>query len=120
MSALQIVGKKVSRMLDRRLVGVYQGSYFGLMVLSILIFISSMGVIYSKHVSRQLFAQLQSLQNKRDELHVEWSQLLLEQGTWATDVRVERVAREHLNMLVPSPGTVVVLRATANEHTKDR
>lgn len=120
MSTLQIAGKKVSRMLDRRLVGIYQGSYFGVILLSVLIFLSSMGVVYSKHVSRQLFSQLQSLQNKRDELHVEWSQLLLEQGTWATDVRVERVAREHLNMLVPSPDTVVVLRAAANEHNKDR
>jgi len=100
--------------LDRRIMSVYQDSYFGVLVLSMLIFLSSMGVIYSKHVSRQLFAQLQSLQNKRDALHVEWSQLLLEQGTWATDLRVERVAREHLNMLVPSPDTVVVLRAVSH------
>lgn len=105
-----MIKKKIARKLDKRVLGVYPGSYFGLVCLSILIFMSSMGVIYSKHISRQLFAQLQSLQNKRDELHVEWSQLLLEQGTWATDVRVERVAREHLNMVVPEPDTVVVLR----------
>lgn len=105
-----MVRRSVFRVLERRGWHRYQGSYFGVISLSVLIFVSSMGVIYSKHVSRQLFAQLQSLQSKRDELHVEWSQLLLEQGTWATDVRVERVAREHLNMVVPAPDTVVVLR----------
>ena len=110
MTTTKIIKKRVSRILDRRLFWVYQGSYLGIVSLSLLIFASSMGVIYSKHTSRQLFAQLQSLQNMRDELHVEWSQLLLEQGTWATDVRVERVAREHLNMMVPSPDKVVVLR----------
>lgn len=71
---------------------------------------SSLGVIYTKHKSRQYFAKLQSLQAARDTLHVEWSQLLLEQGTWATDVRVERVAKEHLNMVVPSPENIKVFR----------
>lgn len=78
--------------------------------LSLAILGSSLGVVYSKHYSRQLFGQLQTLQNTRDDLHVEWSQLLLEQGTWATDVRVERVAREHLNMLIPRPDKVVVIK----------
>lgn len=98
------------RILDKRLSSDDKRSYIGLLSLSILIFVSSIGIIYSKHSSRQLFAQLQALQSQRDELHVEWSQLLLEQGTWATDIRVERVAREHLNMVVPLPDTVVVLR----------
>lgn len=104
------IKRRITHIINKRLGSLNQGSYLGVMSLSILIFISSMGVIYSKHSSRQLFAQLQSLENKRDELHVEWSQLLLEQGTWATDVRVERVAREHLNMVVPAPEAVVVLR----------
>lgn len=71
---------------------------------------TSLSVIYSKHMSRQLFTELQSLQRQRDELHVEWSQLLLEQGTWATDVRVERVAREHMSMTVPKPEEVMVFK----------
>jgi cell division protein FtsL len=71
---------------------------------------SSLSVIYAKHLSRQYFSELQALQKKRDDLHVEWSQLLLEQGTWATDVRVERVAREHLHMVVPAPESVKVIR----------
>lgn len=105
-----MIKRRIVRILDKRLPLGYPRSYVGLVSLSVLIFVSSMGIIYSKHSSRQLFAQLQALQSQRDALHVEWSQLLLEQGTWATDIRVERVAREHLNMVVPLPDTVVVLR----------
>lgn len=80
-------------------------------VLTICVFSTSLGVIYSKHQSRNLFIELQNLQNQRDNLHVEWSQLLLEQGTWASDVRVERVAEEHLKMTVPSPNEIKVIRS---------
>lgn len=88
-------------------------SLFGISMLLMLVSLnlaSSLGVIYTKHLSRHYFAKLQTLQAARDDLHVEWSQLLLEQGTWATDVRVERVAREHLAMHVPNPEQVKVFR----------
>lgn len=88
-------------------------SWFSLTLLGLLILANlstSLGVIYSKHLSRHYFSQLQSLQKSHDELHVEWTQLLLEQGTWATDVRVERVAKEHLNMIVPDPENIKVYR----------
>ncbi len=71
---------------------------------------AAFGVIYTKHLSRQYFSELQALQNQQDQLHVEWSQLLLEQGTWSTDVRVERVAKEHLHMVMPDPSEVKVFR----------
>ena len=71
--------------------------------------LSSVGIIYSKHISRKLFTELQQLQQKRDELHVEWTQLLLEEGAWATHARVDRVARERLNMLMPEPGQIKVI-----------
>ena len=88
-------------------------SWFSVSLLGVLILAnlgSSLGVIYSKHLSRYYFSQLQSLQTSHDDLHVEWSQLLLEQGTWATDVRVERVAREHLSMMSPDPENIKVFR----------
>ena len=85
----------------------------GLFMAALLIFFilgSALSVIYTKHLSRQYFAELQSLQKNRDNLHMEWSQLLLEQGTWATDVRVERVARERLKMNMPNPDEIKVIR----------
>jgi cell division protein FtsL len=82
----------------------------GIGILSGLIFISSLAVIYNKHLSRQLFTKLQSLQLEVEAIQVEWSQLLLEQGTWASDGRVERLARERLHMTLPEPNEVVVIK----------
>lgn len=78
--------------------------------LSAMVFASAMGVVFCKHKSRQLFTKLQNLQQDIESLQVEWSQLLLEQGTWAADARVEHVARERLQMHLPEPREVVVIK----------
>ncbi|MGE3319930.1 MAG: cell division protein FtsL [Candidatus Berkiella sp.] len=74
------------------------------------VFASAIAVVYYKHQSRQLFTKLQNLQQDIESLQVEWSQLLLEQGTWAADARVEHVARERLQMHLPEPREVVVIK----------
>lgn len=74
------------------------------------VFASAIGVIYVKHQTRQYFAQMQHLQRAAEDLHVEWSQLLVEQGTWASDARVEKMAREDLKMVLPKPQEVVVIK----------
>src|SRR5689334_6917984 len=81
----------------------------GIVLLSVMVFLSAIGVVYNKHQSRQLFAQLQRLQHEVESLQVEWGQLLLEQGTWSSDARVERIARERLQMKLPEPNQVVVI-----------
>ncbi|MGE4350278.1 MAG: cell division protein FtsL [Candidatus Berkiella sp.] len=74
-----------------------------------LVFASAVSVIFIKHKTRQYFAELQNLQRASEDAHVEWSQLLVEQGTWASDARVDRAARQRLNMMLPQPQEVVVL-----------
>jgi cell division protein FtsL len=58
-------------------------------------------VIYAKHEARSRFNELQKLTEQRDDLDIEWGQLQLEQSTWATHGRVERVARDDLHMVIP-------------------
>lgn len=82
---------------------------FWLVLLGILLFFSALAVVYEKHHSRQLFIELQSLQRQVESLQVEWSQLLLEQGTWSSDARVERLATSHLQMGLPEPNQVAVI-----------
>ena len=43
-------------------------------------------------------------------MSVEWGKLQLEQSTWATRGRVERLARNKLQMTIPSPDNVVIVR----------
>ena len=85
----------------------------GKMALSLLalsVFVSAIGVVYSIHESRKLFMQLQSMQAQRDEMDVEWGRLQLEQSTWATDARIEDLASRKLDMIIPSPNTIVMVK----------
>ena len=92
-----------------------RGGVLGIGLLTGLVFMSAIAVVYYKHQSRQLFTKLQTLQQEIESLQVEWGQLLLEQGTWVSDARVERIAREHLQMALPEPHAVVVIVDDPNE-----
>lgn len=72
---------------------------------------SAVAVVDSKHRSRLQFAELQELTRERDELNVEWGMLQLEQGAWATHGRIERLAREELQMRLVTQDDVVILKS---------
>ncbi len=83
-------------------------SLFVLMFL--LVLASAVAVIFSKHESRKLFVQLQTLQKERDRMEVEWGRMQLEQSTWATHGRIERLARKKLDMTIPRADSVIIIR----------
>lgn len=85
-------------------------SKFFLGLLGLAVFASAIGVVYAKHENRKLFIELQALQTARDEMNVEWGQLQLEQSTLATHARIDTVARTKLDMITPSPETVVIVK----------
>lgn len=72
-----------------------------LLSLAGLIFVSALQLVVTRAENRRLFIQLQDLRKQRDEIDREWSQLLLEQGTWGTDNRIEELARTKLKMTTP-------------------
>ena len=69
----------------------------------------ALGVITSQHQARKLFAELEAEQATARKLATEWSQLQLEQGTWATNTRVEQVASKRLGMRLPDASSTVVV-----------
>ena len=71
---------------------------------------SALGVVYAKHQSRTLFVQLNELQQQRDAMNVQWGQLQLELSTWATNGRIEQVARKRLRMTNVDFDQVVIVR----------
>ncbi len=81
-----------------------------LMLLVLLCLVSAIGVVYVRDANRRLFTQLQLLEKKRDSLHVAWGQLLLEESTWATQARIQRIAIQKLNMEVPSPASIIMVK----------
>jgi cell division protein FtsL len=85
----------------------------GILVIAVLA--SAVGVIEAKHQSRKRFVALQALEKARDQMNVEWGQLQLEQGTWATHSRVERIARKKLHMVNPKMEAVVIVKQAAEK-----
>lgn len=63
----------------------------------------------ANHRARKLFIELEREQVRMRALEVEWGQLQLEQSTWANHARIERIARDKLQMQTPAPNQVVVL-----------
>lgn len=78
-----------------------------ILTLAILTFVSALGVIHSKHQSRKSFVELTQLQQHRDELNTYWGRLQLEQSTWATHGRIEKIARTKLQMMIPDNRKIV-------------
>ena len=78
-------------------------------VFALVCVLSSMALVYTKHESRRLFVQLEGLTHERDELNIEWGQLQIEQSTWATHARIERVATDDLSLLRPKSTEIYVI-----------
>jgi|TARA_B100001059_G_C17691317_1_gene505105 cell division protein FtsL len=66
-------------------------------------------LIYSKHESRKLFIELERLTHETDNLNIEWGQLQIEQSTWATHARIERVAIDDLSLIRPISSEIYLI-----------
>jgi cell division protein FtsL len=72
-------------------------------------FLSALALIYTKHEARKLFIELEQLTSERDELNIEWGQLQIEQSTWATHARIEKVALQELALTRPATSEIYVI-----------
>ncbi len=86
------------------------GKVLFIMILLIVTFVSAISVVYVKHYNRKLFVELQQMEKQRDDMEVEWGKLQLEQNTWATHARIERIAKEKLQMITPDTSDVIFIR----------
>ena len=86
-----------------------QRPWFFVATVALLVVLSAISVIYSTYQTRKLVAEFQQLQNMRNDMEVEWGQLLLEQSTWGSFNRVERLASKRLKMIVPEPNKIVMV-----------
>lgn len=71
------------------------------LILALILIGCALGVVSSQHKARKLFVELQKEQELTTRLDVEWGQLQLEQSTWATHARIEKIAGTTLQMRVP-------------------
>ncbi|MGI9230016.1 MAG: cell division protein FtsL [Gammaproteobacteria bacterium] len=78
-------------------------------VLFLLVIVSAIKVVTVQHNARRSFIELQQLQSERDELGEEWGKLQLEQSTWASNDRIESIARQELDMHEPKGASQIFL-----------
>lgn len=82
---------------------------FSMMVLVSALLISALSVVYVTNTSRSLNANIQQTLAERNQLHIQWGQLLLEKSTWVTPARVQHVAEDQIGMVVPDSKSVVIV-----------
>jgi cell division protein FtsL len=81
------------------------------LVLLLVAVICALAAVSSSHRARKLFIGLENEQKRMRDLDIEWSQLQLEQSTWANHARVEKIARDKLAMRPPAAGRIVSVEA---------
>jgi cell division protein FtsL len=79
-------------------------------LLLLLAIASALGVVTSQHKARKLFVELQKEQGYARQMEIEWGQLQLEQSTWATPTRVEKIAARQLQMQQPKSERIQFVR----------
>jgi cell division protein FtsL len=81
------------------------------LLLLALIVVSSLALVTSQHQARKLYNELQLEQAQAKRFEEELARLQVEQSSWSTPSRIERVARDRLGMRVPDASRTRVLAA---------
>lgn len=79
-----------------------------LVLLGVLV-VCALSLVTSRHEARRLFVELEREQARAHQYDVEYGQLSLEESTWGTPARVEKIAREQLHMQLPSPSRIEIV-----------
>lgn len=79
------------------------------LILLVAVLTSAIQVVLAQHKARKYFVEIQELEQQEDELNEVWGKLQLEQSTWATDDRVEKLARSKLAMMEPELESLVLI-----------
>jgi len=73
------------------------------------VLLSAFAVIYYSHVNRQTTSELEILLTARDELNIEWRNLLLEQNSLAEHSAIESKAEKLLKMKRPDANSEIII-----------
>ncbi|HVK33241.1 MAG TPA: cell division protein FtsL [Burkholderiaceae bacterium] len=83
------------------------------MLLTLALIASSLYLVRTAYESRRLFAELDRAKNEAGRLETEFKRLEAERQAAATNLRVERTAREKLAMRSATPAVTVYVQDVA-------
>ena len=81
------------------------------LILFFALIFSALGLVNSQHKARNLYIELEQLNQSSKQAEQEYGQLQLEQSTWAMHSRIEEIASQQLQMQVPDAKRVQVVTA---------
>lgn len=82
---------------------------FTLFALLIFAFLSALSLIYIRHQNHLTFMHIQILSQQHDELNEQWRQLRVEHSILVQQPRIERLAKQKLNMHIPQPHEITII-----------
>ena len=74
------------------------------------VLVSALLVVWSTHACRDLVTELMTLQAEENELQVVHGQFLLQEGALGSPMRLEKLAKERLEMRIPPVSEIMVIR----------
>lgn len=78
-------------------------------ILFFVLILTAIALVEAQHRARKLYDQLDQAQKAEKKYELEYSQLQLEQSTWAMHSRIEGIATRELNLQVPDETRVQVV-----------
>lgn len=75
----------------------------------------ALALVTSQHIARKLYVELEKERELSARLEIEYGQLQLEQSTWATHSRIEKIATRDLQLRTPSASRIQVLAAEGGQ-----
>ncbi|WP_019027211.1 cell division protein FtsL [Colwellia piezophila] len=78
-------------------------------ILLLFVVISAFAVIYYSHINRQTTSELEILFSRKDELNIEWRNLILEQSSLAEHSTIESKAKKFLGMKTPDSRSEIIV-----------
>lgn len=72
------------------------------------IFISALQLVLVRYENRMLFIELQTIQQQRDVLNISYGQLQLEHSSLTQYKRIETIASQKLDMIIPTPNDIII------------
>ena len=89
-------------------------------LLLVAVVLCALSVVTTQHRARKLLNELQTEKEYAQQTDVEWGQLQLEQSTWATSARIEKIALQQLQMQMPKSGQIRIVQIETNNIKKSQ
>ena len=92
------------------ILGLTRINFFIVAALIAAIVASALSVSFVSQKNRHLFTQFEQLRKDSAELHSRWTRLMLERSTLGSNVRIENIARDKLQLKPATPQDTVIIK----------